>query len=208
MAAAMQSFTPCTSKLSSWIGALARNGRGASAAKDAGRLGYTLTPMSPKMAEACGVKEKALRRSLIRMDSAKVNIAPPTVETIWFRLVGVPLGNRTDAYPNGDNVHTVERWHAPDAHISVELANRIIDAIDKGTAEGRRYSDAPASTDRAAWRIVQEFCPTFTDTQCRKLVADWIAHGALRSDDYHDPKARRTTKGLFAGTRPGSSLDS
>ncbi|GAC1414095.1 MAG: hypothetical protein NVSMB6_16160 [Burkholderiaceae bacterium] len=41
------------------------------------------------------------RRRLIRMDSAKVNIAPALGEATWFRLVGVRLENGNDLYPNG-----------------------------------------------------------------------------------------------------------
>ena len=54
----------------------ANRGRGASSMKDGGRLVYTLAPMSPEEAQAFGVKEEE-RRMLIRMDSGKVNIAPP-----------------------------------------------------------------------------------------------------------------------------------
>ena len=39
-----------------------------------------------------------------RVDSAKVNIAPPSIEARWFRIVGVPIGNGTDLYPDGDEV--------------------------------------------------------------------------------------------------------
>jgi hypothetical protein len=54
----------------------ANRGRGASAMKDAARLVYTLSPMTPEEAQTFGISE-ADRRRLIRMDSAKVNIAPP-----------------------------------------------------------------------------------------------------------------------------------
>jgi hypothetical protein len=182
--------------------------RGASAAKDAGRLGYTLTPMTVKMAETVSVSDEPLRRSLVRMDSAKVNIAPPTVDTIWFRLVGVPIGNPTAAYPHGDNVHTIERWRPPNPakDLLAALANKIIDAVDKGPAEGRRYSDAAQSDDRAAWKVVQEFCPSWTEKQCKKLIDDWVKNGVLKIAEYHDPVFRRKTKGLYVGTRPGSSF--
>ena len=53
----------------------ANKGRGATSAKDAARLVYTLTPMTPDEAEMFGLDE-AERRSLVRYDSAKVNIAP------------------------------------------------------------------------------------------------------------------------------------
>jgi hypothetical protein len=67
-------------------------GRGPGALKDAGRLFYTITGMSEADAEAPGVKE-AERKFLVRLDSAKVNIAPPAATTTWFGLVGVNLGN-------------------------------------------------------------------------------------------------------------------
>src|SRR5437763_8953753 len=76
----------------------ANRGRGASAFKDAGRLVYTLTPMSDDEAKLFDMGEDE-RRRLVRMDNAKVNIAPRPVGAKWFKLVGVPLGNRTDLYP-------------------------------------------------------------------------------------------------------------
>ena len=48
------------------------------------------------------------------MDSAKVNIAPPMAKAKWFRLIGVPLGNATELYPNGDIVQTVALGRPPE----------------------------------------------------------------------------------------------
>ena len=104
----------------------ADRGRGASAMKDAGRLIYTLTPMSPEEGQAFGLSE-ADRRRLIRLDSAKVNIMPPMAEAKWFRLVGVDIGNGTELYPNGDQVQTVEPWTPPDAFAG--LSNLLINQI-------------------------------------------------------------------------------
>jgi RecA-family ATPase len=84
-------------------------GRGAGSQKDAARLVYTLTGMSKTEAATLGVSDVE-RKSLVRIDSAKVNIAPPTATTTWLRIVGVNLENGNKTYPNGDNVQTVERW--------------------------------------------------------------------------------------------------
>jgi hypothetical protein len=70
--------------------------------------------MTEEEAQLFNLKNETLRRSLVRQDSAKLNIAPPAVDTVWFRLVGVPLNNGTPAYPHGDVVQTVERWSPPD----------------------------------------------------------------------------------------------
>ena len=91
----------------------ADRGRGASAFKDAARLVYSLTQMSADDAALFGISD-ADRRVLIRVDLAKVNITPRATEARWFKLVGVPLGNGTPDYPNGDEVQTVEPWQPPD----------------------------------------------------------------------------------------------
>src|SRR4029077_19262519 len=99
---------------------------------------------SPEEAQALGISE-ADRRSLIRMDSGKVNIAPPTLEAKWFRIVGVGIGNPTELYPNGDQVQTAEPWTPPEifAGLDTMLLNQILDDIDAGTPDGNRYTDAP-----------------------------------------------------------------
>lgn len=57
--------------------------RGASSFIDAGRLSYTLTAMSGVEAQMFGVSEEE-RRSLVRVDTAKVNLVPgsPTADAM------------------------------------------------------------------------------------------------------------------------------
>src|SRR5689334_4819588 len=76
---------------------------------DAARLVYTLTPMTSDEAKQFRVPETD-RRGYVRMDSGKVNIAPPSRQAKWFRIVGVPLDNRTEEHPHGDEVQVVEPW--------------------------------------------------------------------------------------------------
>ena len=130
----------------------ADRGRGASSMKDAARLVYTLNPMTTEEAEQFNLSE-ADRRSLIRMDSGKVNIAPPSHEATWFRLIGVPLYNGHGVYLAGDNVQTVERWYPPKTWEGLDsaLLNRILDDIEAGCPGGTsRYSTAASAKDRAA----------------------------------------------------------
>ena len=183
----------------------ANRGRGASAMKDAARLVYTLTPMSGEEATAFGVEEHE-RRFLVRMDSAKVNIAPPPDAARWFKLVGVPLDNATELYPNGDEVQTVETWTPPDAWegLGSPLLNRILDDINAGMKKGVRYSAVNAATDRAAWKVVQEHAPDKTEAQAKRIINTWMKTGILFYENYTDPLQKRTAKGLFvmAAKRP------
>jgi hypothetical protein len=175
----------------------ADKGRGASAGKDAARLVYTLTPMTPDEAEMFGVSEPD-RRSLVRYDNGKVNIAPPATAAKWFRLVGMPLGNGTREYPAGDNVQAIEVWQPPEMLDGLDspLLNRVLDDIDAGMANGQRYSAAGRATDRAAWAVVLKHGPTKTEKQCRGIVSAWVKSGTLFNETYYDPVRRVETPGL------------
>jgi hypothetical protein len=183
----------------------ANRGRGASSSKDAGRLVYTLTPMALGEAEMFGIPEES-RRSLVRMDSAKVNIAPASAEAKWFRLVGEKLGNGTDAYPNGDEVQTVEPWTPPNMWDGLDhfVLNRILDVLDRGLDNGQRYSDANAADKRAAWRAVEAQAGR-TERQSKAIIAAWIKSGTLFRQDYKDPTDHKVRTGLYvdATKRPG-----
>ena len=176
----------------------AHKGRGASAMVDAGRLVYTLAPMSAEEAKQFGIPEAEARR-YIRQDKAKVNIAPPARKTSWFKLVGVPLGNGNDIYPNGDEVQTVEPWVPPEIwdNLSADIQNAILDTIEVGLPNGCRYSDSSAAKDRAAWKAVTKHAPDKNKTQGREIIKAWIKSGVLKSDDYEDPERREKVKGLF-----------
>jgi hypothetical protein len=172
--------------------------RGASAMKDAARLVFTLTPMTPEEGETFGIME-AERRSLIRMDSGKVNIAPPSREATWFRIVGVPLENGQGFYPAGDNVQTVEPWQPPEtwAGLHSPLLNRILDDIEAGCPDGTaRYSGSSAAKDRAAWNVVVRHAPDKTEKQAREVIRIWLKSGTIYTEEYEDIAARKKALGL------------
>jgi len=175
----------------------ANRSRGASSMKDAARLVYTLTPMSSEDAKMFGRAETE-RRSLVRMDSGKVNIAPPASEAKWFRIVGVPLGNGAGIYPAGDHVQTVEPWTPPDtwSDLASALLNRMLNDIDAGRPDGSRYSAASSATDRAAWRVVVARAPNKTEPQARDIIKTWLKSGTLYVEEYEDPVARKKLQGL------------
>jgi hypothetical protein len=179
----------------------AERGRGASATKDASRLTYTLTTMSAEEAKAFGIAEEE-RRLFMRMDSAKVNIAPPMGKAKWFKLVGVRLDNGNDEYPNGDEVQTVELWKPPKLweDLAAATLNAALTEIDAGMPNGQRFSSAGPARDRAAWRVVQKHCQDRTEAQCREIVRIWLKNGVLYETNYDDPIERKERKGLCLDT--------
>lgn len=182
--------------------------RGASSKRDAGRLMRTLTGMTKEEAELFGINEKG-RREFIRIDDAKVNITRRSSDAMWFQLVGVSLGNRSDLYPNGDEVQSVTRWYPPDVFnkLDVEISNRILDKIEAGPYEDGRYSPAPNAKNRAAWPIIQEFYPETNEKQAKHIIATWLKNGVLVKHDHKDPKDRHEYPGLFVSRRPGTTWD-
>jgi hypothetical protein len=173
-------------------------GRGSSGIRDAGRLIYTLMPMSEEEARTFGI-ELDERAFYIRLDAAKLNIAARSGKATWFRIVGVPIGNSTAEYPNGDTVQVVEPWSPPDiwADVNYDVINKILNTIDAGTGDGNFYSSvAAAAADRAAWRVVLRFAPDKTEGQAREMIRAWRRSGVLEDFEYTNPKTRKDVKGL------------
>jgi len=171
--------------------------RGASAQRDAGRLDYTFTVMSEDEAEKFGIHPDD-RRSFVRLDKAKANLTR-AVKAEWFKLVSVSLGNTTALYPDGDDMQAIERWKPPETwgDVSSEALNTILNEMEAEMPAGRRYSGKPQATDRAAWKVVQKYCPTKTEAQCREMIREWIKAGVLFEAKYHDPVSRKEEWGLF-----------
>jgi hypothetical protein len=76
----------------------------------------------------------------------------------------------------------------------------ILELINAGTADGRRYTATPPIPDRSAWRIVQRHIPTLTDQQAQTVIGTWLQNGVLELRTYRDPLNRRDSQGLFANS--------
>jgi hypothetical protein len=181
----------------------ADSGRGASGIRDAGRLVFTLAPMSDDEASAFNITDD--RGSYVRLDAAKVNIAARSAKATWFKIVGQPIGNATTEYPNGDTIQVVEPWSPPDAWADTasDGLNLILNYIALGLQDddyrptGQRYSNAPNAGDRAVWPVVQRVYPNKPEAQCRIIIHAWLDTGLLYPDDYDDPVQRKPRKGLY-----------
>jgi hypothetical protein len=148
----------------------------------------------------------------VRLDAAKINIAARSGEAVWFKLVGVNIGNGDAQYPGGDTVQVAEPWSPPTAFAGVDeaMVNLILNDIEKGPDSNHRYSNAPAADDdKQAWRVVKEHCSDKSEAQCRRVIAAWIETGLLYTKKYRDPERRRMVGGLCVNNdkRPGSTTN-
>jgi DNA polymerase bacteriophage-type len=170
--------------------------RGAIAFVDACRSARVLEKMSSKQhAELEEVQPDMLPAAdfYFRAFNGKRNFAPPADQSEWFVLESVTLAR-------GDDVGVAAPWHYPEtwAELEPEMIERIIGEIDKGLANGRRYSNSNAAKERGAYLAVQKHCPGKTVTQGRTIVTALIKQGKLYEDEYEDPIQRRKQSGLFA----------
>lgn len=85
--------------------------RGASSIVGAVRSARVLNVMSKETAKGFCIPERE-RRSFVRVDDGKSNMAPPEAAR-WFRLIGQPLGNGTSDRLE-DVVAVAETWTPPD----------------------------------------------------------------------------------------------
>ena len=173
--------------------------RGAGSLVDAVRISRTLTPMDADTAEKHGIADSA-RRAFICLSNAKANLAP-SAEVCWYETVGVDLGNATDAYPAGDNIHTVRRWYPPaTGGLDAAHDDMIVDAIAAGTHDGERYTDSNRSSagPRSAVNAVLKVCPEKTKGQAREIIARLMRDGRIVSRSYHSPTQRKERMGLFS----------
>jgi hypothetical protein len=88
-------------------------------------------------------------RQYFRAFSGKLNFAPPTEDSEWYRIMSVPVMNGALPYTapdggnGGDNVGVVEAWSMP---VAKELMPENIEAIKKEVATPVWREDVRAAT--------------------------------------------------------------
>lgn len=162
--------------------------RGGSAIAGAVRAARALNVMSKEAADGFGIEEQD-RKSFVRIDDAKANLAPAS-EARWFRLVGQPLGNATDERPQ-DFVAVTEPWTAPDAFDDVtrhDLYNVQL-AIDG--KQLRENVQSPQWVGHAVAQVLGLNSDARADkAKIKKLIKTWIANAALRLERITDDKGK------------------
>lgn len=166
--------------------------RGAVALIGAARSVRVLNPMTPDEAAKAGI-EPPHRRLYFRADNGKANLAPPSADAKWYRLIGVGLENRRDRYPE-DSVGVVTAWTWPDAFAG--LTSDDLHKVQNKVAASAWRADVQAT----AWvgKAIAEALGLDLDQAAAKakaktLLKTWLRNGALieveREDD--NRKSRR-----------------
>lgn len=170
--------------------------RGASALIDASRAAITLSTMATEEASRLGVSEKE-RWQYVRVDNAKLNLAPPPDDALWLKLSGVNLNNATDTRQS-DNVQTVKRWEPPSpwAEFPMSMVTRILDRLSKGPGNGEQYYLTGGTSERWAGHVIIEEAAK-TEAQAKAILAAWKKSGLIEPTQYPNPKdSSKKSQGL------------
>lgn len=169
--------------------------RGGSTQGGGARAAFTLSPMAPEEAGRLGIPEEQ-RRLYVRIDDAKNNMAPTGVAE-WMQLVGVSLNNRSDDYPQGDNVQVATPWAPPEAFEGFEDPTVVeaLRALDAGLPDGERYS--LRAQDKGRWAgdvLMADFGRT--RSQALSMLAEWMKAGVIAQEAYKSPSQRKNRNGV------------
>jgi hypothetical protein len=175
--------------------------RGSSAIQGAARVMSTLSAMTEAEADRLDI-DPTTRRSYVRLDNAKSNMAPPADVAQWFRLVSVCIDNANEKYP-ADYVQVVETWDPPSPFDDITWGTvvAILDEIDAGLPGGARYTDY-YQKDLTRWAggpVIKHMSKNgskCSDGRAKKVIAKWLQEGVLVKEQYHDPEQRKQKQGL------------
>jgi hypothetical protein len=83
--------------------------------------------------------------------------------------------------------------------IAPEIVDRILTDIGRGLENGERYSNDNAATKRAAWKVIQKYCPDKPPKECKQVIANWLKQDLLYEDEYTNPVRHEKQIGLYVG---------
>lgn len=158
--------------------------RGASSFVNALRSTFVMNRMSTEDAKNWGISPLQRRRYL-RIYDDKGNRTPPSDESDWYFLESVDLGNGPlDGSRPSDNIAALVPWSPPDLFngITTEHLKQVQSVVAGG--EWREDSQAAAWVGVVVGPIIGRSAEKGKDNEVdraviRKVVATWIANGAL-----------------------------
>lgn len=161
------------------VDASVSDARGASALVDAARHVRRLQRMTAEEARNANIDESEFWRYSREGDS-KDNLAPPSGDSTWRKMVSVDL-------PNGDNVGVVEPWSWPDAFSDISVADlrRVQRAIDAGEWREDVRSKTWAG-NAVAEALELDIKDASVRSKVKTLISTWVANDALRVVEYAD----------------------
>jgi len=189
--------------------------RGASALIGVARIVSTLFGMSEDEAKALNIDPEE-RGNYLRHDDAKANLNKISYAAKWFIKETITLPNAGADEP-ADDVGVLRPWQPPNPFddLDVPIANKILDAIERGTFDdnGEQIGDPftlkkSGGGKRWAGQVIQQHLHC-SDKDAQKVLNKWIKNGVIEEvaavTSTSKGKARLGLK-VNATARPGQKL--
>jgi len=183
--------------------------RGAGALIDGVRSARYLSRMSKDEADRFGIEDPEL---YFRVQMGKANLAPPG-KADWRRMIGIPLHNGRDFWPEGDVVGVCTAWVPPDAFdgLTIDDLDRVQQAIaacEEAPKANERSSDwagclvaetLDLDIGRALKKNERNAAQNRARAKVRALLSGWLSSGALVVEEQHSNRDGRTVKVIAVG---------
>jgi hypothetical protein len=159
-----------------------------------------LSRMAAEVAEKMNITD-AWR--YIRIAGSKENYTPPPEKATWFKLVGIPLGNATEEYPEGDNIGVATTWSARpmfDGMDADQLA--AVFAALRGTVHGPTRQ--AKHTPWAGVPLVD--IGGRSGREAANIIRAWLETGVLLKDKYYHAESKHTVERVMLDEGKVSSI--
>lgn len=170
--------------------------RGAKGLTDSARVGLLLSPMGQEDGEALGITAEE-RWQYVRLDDAKVNMAPKATKARWFKLEREHLHNGTVDYPSGDHVAAIVAWEAPSPFedFSIKAVVNVLDRLRQGPGAGEQFCLRGGSETRWAGTVIMAETGK-TKEQAARVLSLWTKSGLIIATRYHSKADRKERSGI------------
>jgi len=147
--------------------------RGASAVPDAARVCETMTKPTAE-----DRTKYALDDSYVRLDATKANLSEANINTMWFRIDGVCLGNATAKYPKGDyrQALTLIQPQAQTERMDRALFDLICTKLRERTPQMPNWGRA-RQNKKLGWVGLPIIEAGLKEGDAKLLVKEWEANG-------------------------------
>jgi hypothetical protein len=138
-----------------------------------------LARMAPELADEMKIPDPW---RYIRVAGTKENYAPPPERGTWYRLIGIPLGNATEEYPDGDEIGVATTWQPPTMFEGMDAATlgAVFAALRQSDHGPNRQAK---NTPRAGTPLMD--IGRRSEREAGKIVAEWIKTGVLVKGNYY-----------------------
>lgn len=145
-----------------------------------------LARMTPEVAEKMKITDPW---RYIRIAGSKENYAPPPEKASWLKLIGVSLGNATDAYPDGDDIGVATTWQARPAFEGMDA-----EALAAVFAALRQTVHGPAKQAKHTPWAGKPLMETGgrSEREAGNIVKAWLESGVLTKGEYYHPESKNT----------------